>query len=71
MHQPVVLSDSELPLVLWLYLRVGYRLSTPSVLGALSMLPIRFVNMSMVCLLAGIASARPSAFVEGEGVEPP
>ena len=27
--------------------------------------------LSMVCLLAGIASARTSAFVEGEGVEPP
>ena len=26
--------------------------------------------MSMVCLLAGIASARPSAFVEGAGFEP-
>ena len=27
--------------------------------------------MSMVCLLAGIVTTRPSAFVEGEGFEPP
>ena len=27
--------------------------------------------MSMVCLLAGIVSTRPSAFAEGEGFEPP
>ena len=35
------------------------------------MLPNRFVIMSMVFLLAGIATARPSAFAEGEGFEPP
>ena len=27
--------------------------------------------MSMVCLLAGIVTTRPSAFAEGEGFEPP
>ena len=45
--------------------------STPSSSGLFRCCLFAGFIMSMVCLLAGIVSTRPSAFVEGEGFEPP
>ena len=46
-------------------------LSTPSVFGLFRCCLFAGFIMSMVCLLAGIVTTRPSAFAEGEGFEPP
>ena len=73
----------KLPCRVWLYLRVEYRLFplrqlvglfrcrfglTRPVLALQSDLPPH--APSILSLLAGIASARPSAFVSGAGIEP-
>ena len=69
--QLVSLTDSELPLYCGRYSRIGYRPSHFHHLSGLfrCCLFAGFI-MSIVCLLAGIATARPSAFVEGKGFEP-
>ena len=69
--QLVSLTDSELPLYCGRYSRIGYRPSHFHHLSGLfrCCLFAGFI-MSIVCLLAGIATARPSAFVEGTGFEP-
>ena len=74
----------KLPCRVWLYLRVEYRLFplrqlvglfrcrfglTRPVLALQSDLPPH--APSILSLLTGIASARPSALAEGEGFEPP
>ena len=45
-------------------------LSTPQLFGLFRCCLIGGFIMSIVCLLAGIVASRPSAFVEGAGVEP-
>ena len=45
-------------------------LSTPQLVGLFRCCLFAGFIMSIVCLLAGIVASRPSAFVEGAGVEP-
>ena len=45
-------------------------LSTPQLVGLFRCCLFAGFIMSIVCLLAGIVSSRPSAFVAGAGVEP-
>ena len=81
--QLVTHESRKLPCRVWLYLRVEYRLFplrqlvglfrcrfglTRPVLALQSDLPPH--APSILSLLAGIASARPSALVEGIGFEP-